>query len=119
MILAGFDHVFAPKGFAKEVLSRLLGNFQSPAFPGRTREETIVDTFLTNGMKLTDEDAVDPREDAMILQSCLTDEVMLDLGGKAVRPPEELWETTSAEYLRRRPGFLRRQFADPNSWLFD
>jgi hypothetical protein len=105
MMLAGFDHVFGPKGFAKEVLSRLLGNHRSPAFPDRTREETIVDTFLANGMKLIDQDAVDPGDDAMILQSCLTDEVMLNLGGEAVRPPDEIWETTSAEYLRRRPGF--------------
>lgn len=119
MILAGFDHVFGPKGFSKEVLSRLLGNLNSPAFPDRTRDETIVDTFLANAMKLTDENAIDPGDDAIIMQSCLTDSVMLDLGREAVRPPERLWETTSAEYACRRPGFIRRQFADPNSWLFD
>ena len=33
MMLAGFDRVFRPKGFSKEVLSRLLGNLRSPAFP--------------------------------------------------------------------------------------
>ena len=119
MMLAGFDHVFGPKGFSKEVLSRLLGNLRSPAFPDRTRDETIVDTFLANAMKLIDESAVDPGDDAIILQSCLTDSLVLNLGREAVRPPEELWETTSAEYLRRRPGFIRRQFSDPNSWLFD
>jgi hypothetical protein len=66
MMLAGFDHVFRPKGFSKEVLSRLLGNLGSPAFPDRTRNETIVDTFLANAMKLINENAVDPwrrRED--------------------------------------------------------
>jgi len=119
MMFAGFDHVFGPKGFSKEVLSRLLGNLRSPAFPGRTRDETIVDTFLANAMKLTDEDAVDSGHDATIMQSCLTDSVMLDLGREAVRPPEGLWETTTAEYVRRRPGFIRRQFSDPHSWLFD
>lgn len=117
-MLAGFDHVFGPKGFSKEVLNRLLGNLHSPAFPDRTRDETIVDTFLANAMKLIDEDAVDPDDDAIVLQSCLTDSLMLNLGREAVRPPEEFWETTSAEYLRRRPGFIRRQFSDPNSWLF-
>ena len=119
MMLAGFDHVFGPKGFSKEVLSRLLGNLRSPAFPGRTRNETIADTFLANAMKLTNEKAVDPGEDGSIMQSCLTDSLMLSLGAEAVRPPEQLWETTSTEYLRRRPGFIRRQFSDPNSWLFD
>lgn len=119
MMLAGFDRVFGPKGLSKEVLARLLGNLRSPAFPGRTREETIVDTFLANAMRLTDADAVEPRDDAIIMQSCLTDSVMRHLGREAVRPPEGLWETTTAEYVRRRPGFIRRQFSNPNSWLFD
>lgn len=119
MMLAGFDHVFGPKGFSKEVLTRFLGNLRSPAFPDRTRNETIVDTFLANAMKLINENAVDPGDDARIMESCLTDRVMLSLGAEAVRPPEKLWETTRAEYLRRRPGFIRRQFSDPNSWLFD
>ena len=119
MMLAGFDHVFQPKGFSKEVLSRLLGNLRSPAFPDRTPNETIVDTFLANAMKLINENAVDPGADARILQTCLTDGLMLKLGGEAVRPPQQLWETTTTEYLRRRPGFIRRQLSDPNSWLFD
>ena len=55
----------------------------------------------------------------MIIKSCLTDGLMVDLGREAVRPAERLWETTTAEYLRRRPGFIRRHFADSNSWLFD
>ena len=119
MMLAGFDHVFGPKGFSKEVLSRLVSNLRSPAFPGRTRNETIVDTFLANAMKLTNKEAVDPGEDESIMQSCLTDSFMLSLGAEAVRPPEQLWETTITEYLRRRPGFIRRQLSDPNSWLFN
>ena len=119
MMLAGFDHVFGPKGFSKEVLSRLLGNLRSPAFPGRTRNETIVDTFLANAMKLTNKKAVDPGDDGNIMQSCLTDSLILSLGAEAVRPPEQLWETTSTEYLRRRPGFIQRKLSDPNSWLFD
>lgn len=119
MMLAGFNHVFGPEEFAKEVLSRLLGNLRSPAFPDRTRDETIVDTFLANAMKLINEDDVDPGDDAIILQSCLTDGIMFNLGSEAVRPPGQFWETMSAEYRRRRPGFIRRQFSDPNSWLFD
>lgn len=119
MMLLGFDRVFVPKGFSKEVLSRLLGNLRSPAFPGRTRNETIVDTFLANAMKLTDMKGVVLGDDGSIMQSCLTDSIMLSFGAEAVRPPERLWETTVTEYLRRRPGFIRRQLSDPNSWLFD
>ena len=119
MMLAGFDHIFRPKGFLKEVLSRLLANLRSPAFPGRTRNETVVDTFLANTMKLTGMEVVGLWDDGSIMQSCLTDSVMLTLGAEAVRPPERLWETTVTEYLRRRPGFIRRQLSDPNSWLFD
>ena len=122
MMLAGFDRVFAPKGFSKEVLSRLLGNLRSPAFPGRTRDETIVDTFLANAMKRTDMKTVGLLglgDDGSIMQSCLTDSIMLSLGAEAVRPPERLWETTVTEYLHRRPGFIRRQLSSPNSWLFD
>ncbi len=118
MMLAGFDRVFAPKGFAKVVLERSLGNLQSPALPGRTNDETIADTFLANGMKLIDERQVDRADDGFILQSCLTDRVMFGLGKEAVRPPASLWADTSAEYGRRRPGFLRRQFSDANTWLF-
>jgi len=118
MMLSGFDHVFAPKGFSEIVLTRTLGNFQSPALPGRTYDETIVDTFLANGMKLVDEKNVDPANDGIILQSCLTDRLMFGLGMQVVRPPEGLWEATTVEYERRRPGFFRRQFTDPNKWLF-
>ena len=119
MMVAGFDRVFGPNGFSKEALSRLLGNLNSPAFPNRKREETIADTFLANAMRLIDPKAVDPRLDALIMQTCLTDPIMCDLANEAVRPAHELWEATLAEYVRRRPGFIRRQFLDPNSWLFE
>ena len=118
MMLAGFDRVFAPKGFAKVVLERSLGNLQTPALPGRTNDETVVDTFLANGMKLIDERQVDRADDASILQACLTDRIMFGLGKEAVRSPSSLWVDTCNEYGRRRPGFLRRQFSDANRWLF-
>ena len=118
MMLAGFDHVFAPKGFAKVVLERSLGNLQSPAFPGRTHDESIADTFLANAMKLIDEQSLDPELDRIILQTCLTDGIMFGLGKEAVRSPADLWAETTAEYVRRRPGLFRRHFSDPNKWLF-
>jgi hypothetical protein len=70
-------------------------------------------------MKLINENALNPRDDANILEKCLTDSLMIKLGGEAVRPPVQLWETTITEYLRRRPGFVQRQLSDPNSWFFD
>lgn len=128
MMHAGFDGVFRPKGFSKQVLSRLLGNLRTPAFPSRTRDQTVADTFLVNAMQLTDDpvrealsrvEALDRRYAGGIMESCLTDDVMLSLGAEAVRPPEDLWETTVMEYLRRRPGFIRRQFSNVDSWLFE
>ena len=128
MMHAGFDRVLGPKGFSKQVLSSLLGNLRSPAFPSRTRDQTIVDTFLANATKLTEDPVTEAlrRAEALglwdvgsIVESCLTDSVMLSLGAEAVRPPEELWETTVTEYLRRRPGFIQRQFSSVDSCLFD
>ena len=119
MMFVGFDRVFRPKGFSKELVERLLHNFDSPAFPGRTTSETIVDTFLFSAMKLASRSNDELRDAMTLTETCLTDDVMLNFGAEAVRPPERLWETTSAEYLRRRPGFFRRQFLDANVWLFD
>ena len=118
MMLSGFDRVFAPKGLAELVLTRYLGNLESPALPGITNDETAVDTFLANAMRLKDGRALDIQSGPTILQSCLTDRLMFATGIKAVRPPLNLWDSTAAEYARRRPGFLRRQFSDPNKWLF-
>ena len=128
MMHAGFDRVFVPKGFSKQVLSRLLGNLRSPAFPSRTRDHTVVDTFRANAMQLTEDpvaqavgraEALGRRDVRRIMESCLTDGVMLSLGAEAVRPPEDLWDTTVKEYLRRRPGFIRPQFSNVDSWLFE
>jgi hypothetical protein len=115
MMLAGFDHAFGPKGFSKAALSRLLANLNSPAFPNRKREETIADTFLANIMRLVDLKAIDPNLDALVMQACLTDSIMCDLAKEAVRPAPGLWEATATEYVRRRPGFIRRQFTNPGT----
>ena len=119
VMLTGFDRVLAPKGFAEVAFKRILANIESPSFPGRSRDDSIADTFLSNGLKLVDEVAVDPSLDHVILATLLSDETMLSLGRDACRPPSELWDNTVAEYTRRRPGALRRMFTDPNKWLFD
>ena len=118
MMLAGFDRVLAPKGFAKISFERILGNIKSPSFPDRSRDDSIVDTFLANGLKLVDEESIDPSMDHAILATCLSDETMLSLGRDVCCPPSDLWDGTVAEYARRRPSTFRRMFTDPNKWLF-
>lgn len=51
----GFGHVFGPTGFVDTAFHRILQNIQDPAFPGRSRDESVVDTFLANSLKLADE----------------------------------------------------------------
>ena len=119
VMLAGFDRVLAPKGFAEIAFKRILGNIESPAFQGRKKNDSIVDTFLANGLKLVGEEAVDPSLDQVLLVACLSDETMLSLGKDACRPPSELWHNTITEYTSRRPGVFRRIFTDPNKWLYD
>ncbi len=119
VMLEAFDRVLAPKGFADTGFQWILGNIKSPSFPERSRDDSIVDTFLANGMKLMNEESIEPPMDHAILAACLSDERMLSLGRSVCHPPPDLWEDTIAEYLRRRPGWFRRYFSDPNSWLFD
>ena len=116
---AGFSRVLSPKGFVDVALRRIMGNIREPAVSERTPDESIVDTFLANGLKLIDEAQVKPSLDQEILTTCLTDSTMLSLGAAACSPPEELWAGTVIEYARRRPGAVRRSFSNPDSWLFD
>lgn len=118
VMLAGFDRVLAPKAFAEVAFERILGNINSPSFPGRSRDESIVDTFLANGLKLVDQEAVDPSLDHVILAACLSDETMLSMGRDASLPPSDIWDSTVDEYSKKRPGAFRRMFTDPNKWLF-
>ena len=119
IMLRGFDGILMPQGFARKAFERVIGNIRSPAFPGRSRDESVADTFLAGGLKLIDEQRVDPAEDAIILQACLQDETMHALGAKACNPDPRLWNDTVDEYSRKRPGVLRRNFTHPSSWLID
>jgi hypothetical protein len=119
VMVAGFDRVLAPKGFAEVAFNRIIGNINSVAFPGRSRDESIVDSFLSNGLKIVDQDAVDPSLDHAILEACLSDEIMLSVGREACLTSSDIWDSTVDEYSKRRPGMLRRMFSDPNKWLFD
>lgn len=119
VMLTGFDHVLGPKGFAEIAFTRILENIKSPAFQDRKKNDSIVDTFLANGLKLMDEKAIDSSLDQIILEACLSDEKMLFLGKDVCRPSSDLWDSTVTEYTNRRPGVFRRNFTDPNKWLYD
>lgn len=118
-MMLGFGHCFTPKSFPKVAFNRVIGNISSPSFPGRTFEASVTDTFLANGLSLINESEIAPSMDAVILSECLSDSVMLSLGKKAVTPSPELWKTVTEDYSNHRPGFFRRMFTNPNSWLFD
>jgi len=118
-MMLGFEHAFTPKTFPRVGFNRILGNISSPSFPGRTFEESVADTFLANGLTLTNESEIDPSMDTIILSECLSDSVMLFLGRKTVMPPFHLWEAVIKDYSNRRPGFFRRMFTNTNRWLFD
>lgn len=115
----GFGHVFMPKSFVDTAFQRILQNIQEPAFPGRSRDDSVVDTFLANALKLVEEDSIDKGFDAQILAACLGDDQMHALGCQVCQPARGLWDEAVKEYASRRPGWLRRQFGDPNTWLFD
>lgn len=117
VMLSAFDRVLAPKGFARICFERVLGNIAAPAFPGRSREDSVADTFLANG-KTVGEEVMDSQWPT-ILEACLSDDIMLSLGRDACHPSADLWDSTITEYSRRRPGGFRRMFTDPNKWLFD
>lgn len=118
-MMSGFGHAFTPNEFPRMGFERILNNLSSPSFPGRNFEESIADTFLANGLTLTNESKIDPSMDSNILSACLADSTMLSLGKKAVTPPSGLWGSVMDYYSKRRPGFFRRMFTNTKGWLFD
>jgi len=110
MMLTAFEGVLGPQGFPRMAFERILGNIQSPSFPDRSRDQSVVDSFLANGLRLVDESRISPSMDSAILETCLADEEMCTLGAEVCQPPSNLLEDTVSEYKRRRPGLLRRYF---------
>lgn len=118
VMLAAFNRVLGPKGFVEVAFNRILGNIAAPSFPGRSRDDSVADTFLSNS-KTLGEKARDPSLWPVILEAFLSDDTMLSLGKNACLPPTDLWDITVIEYSKKRPGRFRRMFTDPNKWLFD
>lgn len=118
MMHLGFSRAVGVKRFSDEAFQRTLGNIREPAFEGRTPEESTADTFLANGLNLTDPEGIPQAFDNAILTVVLSDSTTCELGAQIVRPSEDLWRETVDQYQERRPGVLRRQFTRPDSWLF-
>ena len=115
-MLLGFGRMYQPSDFPEKAIERILANIKSPAFLGRTAEQSVVDTFLASGKSVPDDVDLSEQEYHQALITCLTDERMLLLGTVAVTPPR-IWNDTIENYRLRRPGFLKRLLSNPKNWL--
>ena len=97
--------------FANAVLKRLAANIAYPSSPGRSIFDSLVDTFLVNGLAVT-EKYLGSSMDGMIIETSLADRDMMDLGRRIATPPEGVWEEARLSYASRRPGFFTRGFLD-------
>ncbi len=108
-MIRGLQCAFTPPVFAQAAIGRILANIASPSSPNRSVAETVADTFMANGMSVTD--SYDGAEsDGWILEACLGDERIMALSLQAVTPPEGLWDRVAAFYAENRPGLYYRLF---------
>jgi len=108
-MIRGFQCAFSPTLFPKAAVGRILANIASPSSPGRSIAETVADTFMANGLSVTE--AYEGAEsDGWILKTCLDDEGIMALSREAVTPTEGLWDRVTAFYEKNRPGWYYRLF---------
>ncbi|HPQ60513.1 MAG TPA: hypothetical protein PLR43_03225 [Syntrophales bacterium] len=108
-MIRGLQCAFTPPVFAQAAIGRILANIASPSSPNRSVAETVADTFMANGMSVT-EDYGGTESDGWILKACLGDETIMALSTQAVTPPEGLWDQVAAFYGENRPGWYYRLF---------
>lgn len=108
-MIRGFQCVFTPPIFSQAAIGRILANIASPASPGRSLAETVADTFLANGLSVTNQYRGE-ESDGWILETSLGDEDMTALSLQAVTPPAGIWEQVTAFYEKNRPGWVYRFF---------
>jgi len=117
---AGFSRVLRPEAFTSGALERILKNIDAPAVLGRTLEESVADTFLVKAAATTLVEGRDlPAGDPAVLAECVQDRVMCALAADVCRVRAAAWDEAVVEYARRRPGWVKRRFSDPRTWLFD
>ncbi|MDD5475272.1 MAG: hypothetical protein PHU03_02020 [Syntrophales bacterium] len=104
--------------FASTAFKRIAANITYPSSPGRTMRESVADTFLANGLTVT-EGYKGPAMDDVILSESLADREMMDICNRVVTPPPGLWEEAEHTYPSFRPGPMARQFLKIYFWIFN
>ena len=104
--------------FVAAAFKRIAANIAYPSSPGRTVLNSLADTFLVNGLVVT-EGYHGPSMDDSLVASMLSDDEMMDLARKVVTPPESIWEEARLSYGSNRPGFLARTVLKFYYWIFD
>ena len=115
-MVRGLQCAFTPNLFPKAAIGRILANIASPSSLGRSMTDTVADTFIANGLSVTE--AYEGTEsDEWILKTSLGDEGMMALSLKAVTPSGDLWGEVTAFYEKNRPGFYYRLFPGKIKYL--
>jgi len=115
-MIAAFKRVFTPGRFVSLGMKRIVANITYPSSPHRTMKESVADTFLANGLNVTDKyDGA--AWDEIILNKSLADPAMMSLCDQVVTPPPGLWNEVNALYAANRPGYLSRLTFNMRNWL--
>lgn len=115
-MVSGSKQAFSHGRFAAVAFKRLVANIAYPSSPDRTVRESIADTFLANGLTVTEE-YNDSSWDDIILSRSLSDAEMMELCDRIITPTAGLWEDVVANYGRHRPGFFSRAVFTFKSWI--
>lgn len=117
-MIAGSKRVFRPSHFARIAVRRIVANISYPSSPGRTMKESVADTFLANGLTVT-EGYEGSSMDDLILSRSLADTGIMALCDRVVTPPSELWSEVAAHYGKRRKGIIQRKWEDLYFWILN
>jgi hypothetical protein len=115
---AGFKMAFQPRRFPQIAIKRIVANITYPFSPDRTMRESVTDTFLANGLIVT-EAYDDTSWDDIILSRSMVDPEMMSLCERIVTPPSDIWESTIQYYTQHRPGFFYRLSIHARNWFID
>ena len=81
-------------------------------------KESVADTFLANGMTVTERYEGSSMDD-VILSKSLADSEIMGLCDRIITPSPDLWDETAATYEKNRKGFIKRKCEDLYFWIFD
>ena len=115
-MVGGAKQAFEHRRFPQIALKRLVANIAYPSSSDRSVKESIADTFLANGLTVTDE-YTDSSWDDVILSRSLADTGMMSLCDQIVTPPDGLWEDVVNYYRNNRPGFFYRISFNVKTWI--